>query len=90
MKRLIVLLFVTLFVTGCITPSNYQVRNNNIPIRAAEVLTSQEVASQIEKEKPLYSKEYLLESVGVMGKCDMFINTPKYLIHSSAAEARTA
>ena len=50
----------------------------------------QNVSAQIRQEKDSYSKEYLLEAVDVVGKCDKFLNTPKYQMYTVAAEAKTA
>jgi len=66
--------------------SNYQ----NMQSRYREPINPQNIAMQIKQEKDIYSKEYLLDAVDVIGKCDKFLNTPKYEMFSVSSEINTA
>jgi hypothetical protein len=50
----------------------------------------QNISTQIRQERDSYSKEYLLEAIDVIGKCEKFSNTTKYQMYSVGTEAKTA
>ena len=82
------ILVVVFFLFSCASSqTSYQQ-----PVRQAPIsqIDPQNVSAQILKERDSFSKEYLIEVVDVVGKCDKFLNTPKYQMYSVAVEAKTA
>lgn len=75
-------------IVGSGSPPKTDVRESTLPYR--EQIDPQNIAMEIKKEKETYSKEYLLDALDVIGKCDKFLNTPKYQMYSVSSEIKTS
>jgi len=78
-------------LSACGTPSRSSQHQDRSVTSAPprEQINPQDIAGQIGKEKDSYSKNYSLDTLDIVGKCDKFQNVPKYQIYSTASEVRT-
>ena len=53
-------------------------------------INSEVIAKEISNEKATYSQDYMLGAVEIVGQCDKFLNTPKYLVNSVASEVKVS
>jgi len=71
-------------------PSTQYQRTNVEPAAPAIGINSQDIAKEISKDKSSYTQDYILGAVGVVGECEKFLNTPKYMVNSVASDVKVA
>jgi len=56
----------------------------------AVAINSDGITQEITNEKATYSQNYMLGAVEIVGLCDKFLNTPKYLVNSVGSEIKVS
>lgn len=79
---------ISLLLTSCVSSRRVGQRQAVQPQRS--MIDPQKVSEQINQEKSSYNKEYMLGAIDVIGKCDTFLNTPKFQMHAVSSEIKTS